>query len=122
MFTLSTAVLIAPISYWQHGWAGVCVVAAGAATIILSFGLAAWLMKTLFRTGQATAGVLAATGLRMILPLAMVLVIVMCGSQLVPAITVLYLVPLYLSMLCAETALAARRPCAAWRQADVGRG
>jgi hypothetical protein len=107
-FTLAVAAVIAPLSYWQHGWPGVCVVVAEAATIIVSFWLAAWLMRVLLDAGRMTAGVLAATGLRMVLPLALVLV--MEAGQFVPASTVLYLVPLYLSMLCADTVLAARQP------------
>jgi hypothetical protein len=74
------------------------------------------------RLERTAAGVLAATGLRMVLPLALALVLVVCGSRLAPAGTVLYLVPLYLSMLCAETALAARRSGGALHQADASRG
>jgi hypothetical protein len=122
VLTLVVAVLTAPISYWQYGRAGVGVVAAGAVTVIVSFALAGWLMKSLSHAGSATAGMLAATGFRMVLPLTLVLVIVIGDGQLVPVRTVIYLVPLYLSMLCAETVLSARRPGGTRGQADVGQG
>lgn len=120
VFTLAVAAAIAPIAYWQHGKAGLAVVAVGAVAVVLSFAMANWSPRVLSAAGRATAGVLAATGLRMVLPLALALVLAF--GQLVPARTVIYLVPLYLSMLGADTFLAARRPHETGGRASVGHG
>lgn len=120
--TLAVSVVVAPIAFWQYGGAGLTVVAAGLATIVVSFAVAGWAVKILSARGATASGVLAATGLRMVLPLCLALALVVGETPTLPARAVLYLVPLYLVMLCADTLFAARRCGEAQGQADVDRG
>lgn len=116
--TLAVAGALAPLGYWQYGGSGLAVIAVGTVTIVLSFAAADWVVKLLMRRGATAFGVLAAAGLRMLLPLTLVLLLGL--TQLVPARAVIYLVPLYLAMLCSDTLLAARQLADNRRQADVG--
>lgn len=107
--TIAVAMLSAPLASWQYGSAGGAAVALLAVAVILAVVISTWAEQLLTRLGRALAGILAAMGIRMVFPLAVALVMVVWGRSLVPAGAVLYVVPLYLAMLAAETRSAVRR-------------
>lgn len=110
-----------PLAYWQYGAVGVSVVVAGAVAVIASFGSATWIVKVFSHGETSAVGVLAAAGIRMVLPLALALALVVSHGRIAPAGTVLYLVPLYLAMLAAETIAVARENRAARCRRNMGR-
>jgi hypothetical protein len=104
--TWGTALLMVPIAAWRHGVAGIAVVAAAALATTLAGWLAAWLERNLAAGGHTLAGLLAPSGVRMILPLAFALVIATWGQTYVSPQVLLFIVPLYLAMLVVETTVA----------------
>lgn len=115
-------VLMLPITYWRHGLTGVGVAAASALVITTAAWLGIWVERSLSAGGHTLAGLLAPSAVRMILPLAFALIIVTWGRAYVPPQVVLYIVPLYLTMLVVETAIALQlRKGSNWATTDVPR-
>jgi hypothetical protein len=107
VFTVVMAVgaLLAPASYATHGQAGVEFVVLAAITILLSVGISAAALRAFDTAGRPLAGLLAAMLFRLTMPLALVLAVASFGRAHFAVSTVLYVVPLYLAMLAAETAV-----------------
>jgi hypothetical protein len=99
---LIASLLLAPLAGWQFGLPGIAAVALFAATVMASFWLANWFAANWFSAWDATAGLLALTGIRMALPLAVAVVVVIQHDRLIPVPAAVYLVPIYLAMLAAE--------------------
>ena len=97
------SIVLAPLAAWQFGVAGVGLVVALAVVIAATNWIVRALEVRIVRAGHPVAAPLAASGLRMTVPLAAALLVVTLGSQFVPVAGVLLLVPLYLSALLAET-------------------
>ena len=104
LVTLAAAVLLVPLAGWQFGAIGAAVVAVLAVTVVVSEWLSAWCSERFTRANRTAASLLAASGIRMALPLAAVLVIVVRFRESVPVESVLYVVPLYLAMLLTDVA------------------
>jgi len=96
--------LLAPLAGWQFGVVGTAVVAVFTIAVVASEWLSTWCAQRFARTNRAAACVLAASGIRMALPLAVVLMMVVRFRENIPVESVLYVVPLYLAMLLADVA------------------
>jgi hypothetical protein len=108
-FILLVAAVVGPIAYWQYGTSGAIVVSLAAATMLLSMLLADWAARRFAQSDRAAMGLLAGTAIRMILPLAFVLAVVVLGRGRVERHLVLYILPLYFAMLLSDTVKAVRR-------------
>jgi hypothetical protein len=105
----AATLLLIPVSFWQYGAVGVAVVLLAAAVMQLTMAVSAWCYEALCLAGRALAAILSAMGIRMILPLMLALILVAWARPSVPAGAILYIVPLYLAMLVAETLSSVRR-------------
>jgi hypothetical protein len=99
----ATAVVLAPIAAWQFGGVGVGLLAAFAAVIAATGWFAQQAEARFARGDRPVAGLLAASGVRMAVPLVVALLFVTLGRAVAPVSAVLLLVPLYLCSLLAET-------------------
>lgn len=108
-FILIVAGAVGPIAFWQYGNNGAIVVGLATATVIASTLLAAWLATRFARNNRAAMGLLAGTGIRMFLPLALVLAIVTLGRGRFDRQSALNVVPLYFAMLIGDTIAYVRR-------------
>jgi hypothetical protein len=109
LLVLLVAALVCPLAYIQFGQSGLMVVFLGLATVSASMWLAARCARYFAASGRATTGLLSSMGVRMILPLALVLGMVTIGRGHVAPKSVLYVVPLYLAMLVVDTLSSIRR-------------
>lgn len=100
---LATSILLAPIAYWRYGLAGLGLLAVYGFVVAAPYWPASWIESRLDRSGRTVGGLLAATGIRMFVPLVAALLVVVMDGRLAPAESVLLLVPLYLSVLCLDT-------------------
>jgi hypothetical protein len=99
----AASILLAPIAYWRYGSAGLGLLAVFGFVIVAPYWPANWIEARFARRGGAVAGLLAATAMRMLVPLVVALVIVVLDGRLAPVESVLLMVPLYLSVLYADT-------------------
>jgi hypothetical protein len=106
---LVVALLVGSIAYLQYGASGLFVVSVGTATVLASMWIATWCAKWFAGADRMAAGLLAGTGVRMLLPLAAVLGLVTLGREHIEARSVLYIVPIYFAMLIVDTLAATRR-------------
>lgn len=106
---MGVGLLAAPLAYSRYGGAGLGMVAAAAAVIVSAVWMAAWTEHHFTSRGQVLAGLLAPSGVRLALPLALAMTIVVWGRSYISPQVALYIVPLYLAMLLAETVGAVRR-------------
>jgi hypothetical protein len=103
------ALLLTPVSFWQHGTVGVVVVLLAAMVMQLTMAISAWCYAALCHSGRALAAILSAMGTRMVVPLIFAVVLMSWPRPTVPAAAALYIVPLYLAMLLTETLSSVRR-------------
>jgi hypothetical protein len=109
LLVILVAAALAPIAYYQLGGIGIAVVGAATGTILLSVIQSVAVERYFARIGQPAAMVLAPMFARMIIPLAFVVAIVAWDNPNVPTWSAMYIAPLYLVMLVAETVFALRR-------------
>ena len=111
--TAGIAILLAPIAFVQYGPRGIGIVAVFAATIALSLWISARGAAMLARKNRLLAGLFVTSGVRMLLPLSLSLIIVATDGRIAPLASTLYFVPLYMGMLLADLAEWTRRPISA---------
>ena len=100
--TVCMSVVLAPFAYSQFGPTGPITIAAFVAAIVVSVLVAAWGATQLSHRHPLLAGLFASSGIRMVAPFGIALVVVLGRGSIVPIETVYYVVPLYLSMLLAD--------------------
>ena len=100
---LAASVLLAPIAYWRYGSAGLGLLAVFGCVVVAPYWLANWVEARFADRGRAVAGLLAATAMRMFVPLFVALLVVVLDGRLAPVESVLLMVPLYLSVLSVDT-------------------
>jgi len=100
--TVCMSLVLAPFAYSQFGPTGPITLAAFVAAIVISVLMAAWGATQLSHRHPLLAGLFASSGIRMVAPFGIALVVVLCRGSIVPIETVYYVVPLYLSMLLAD--------------------
>jgi hypothetical protein len=100
--TLIMAAILAPFAYAQFGLIGIVVVAAFATAIVVSVCVAAWGAAKLSQQNHLIAGLLASSGIRMVAPFVIAIIIVLGRGRIAPIGTLYYVVPLYLCMLAAD--------------------
>jgi hypothetical protein len=100
--TLAMVVLLSPLAVARFGAAGLGLVLLFAALIIVSQWIAARGAAALARRDHLLAGLFITSGVRMILPLALALGVVLAPTRLIPAEAAVLVVPLYLAMLAAD--------------------
>jgi hypothetical protein len=105
---LVVGMIMGPLASLQYGNSGWIVVAIGAATMCVSMWLSAWCTLR-FTQNDTAMGLFAGTAVRMLLPLAMILAVVMFGRPYVEPRSVLYIVPLYFAMVVADAVSAVHR-------------
>lgn len=110
LIVLIVAVVVSPVAWLQYRSSGVIVISLAALAVVASIWLAASCTWWFSRDGRSSAGLLAGTGIRMLLPLGLVLALVTIGRGHIEPGSVLYVVPLYFAMLIADTVSAVRRP------------
>jgi hypothetical protein len=103
--TLCLAAILAPIAYAQFGIQGVVVIASFALAIAVSVLVSAWGASKVAQKNPLLASLFASSGVRMVAPLVLVLIVVLTGGRLAPIETAYYVVPLYLAMLAADAAV-----------------
>ena len=103
MMVAGMATLLAPIAWWQYGPVGIGIISIFAGAMLASLWISAKCAAALFRAGQSTAGLLVGSAVRMLVPLALALVLAIQRDQYLPLRSVVYMVPLYLTMLLADT-------------------
>jgi hypothetical protein len=108
--TVGIALLLAPIAFVQYGPRGIGIVAVFAATIVLSLWISARGAAMLARKNRLLAGLFVTSGVRMLLPLSLSLILVATDDRIAPLASTLYFVPLYMGMLVADLAEWTRRP------------
>ncbi len=102
--TAAITLLMVPLACWHGGLLGVGVSAASGVVVLLAIGLSRSVVLWVGREGLASIeGLLLAMLVRTGLPLAFSLAVVILGRGFVPPQSVLYLLPIYLSMLLVET-------------------
>lgn len=99
------AALLAPIAYAQFGVQGVVVIASFALAIAFSVLISAWGASKVAQRNPLLASLFASSGVRMVAPLVLVLIVVLTNGRLAPVATAYYVVPLYLAMLAADAAV-----------------
>jgi hypothetical protein len=106
--TVFMSAMLAPLAQAQLGMPGVQLLAAFAAVTVASIAVAAWGEALLARRSRLYAPLLASSGIRMALPLVLVLIVVVGQGRFGPVAAVLFAVPLYLGMLTADVFSRAR--------------
>jgi hypothetical protein len=101
--TFGTALLLAPIAFLLFGISGAVIVAVFAAAIVSSLWLSEICASAFMPTANATAAMLTASVVRLFLPLFTALAVAIFARAVVPISAVVYVVPLYLSALVADT-------------------
>jgi hypothetical protein len=96
---LASLAILAPFGYAQFGLAGTVVIASFAAGIVLSVWIADWGSTKLSKRHPLVAELFASSGVRMVVPLIIVLIVVLGRGRIGPVGAVYYAVPLYLCML-----------------------
>ena len=107
--TVFMSALLAPLALARLGIPGVQLLTAFAAATIASIVVAAWGEAKLARRNRLSAQLLASSGIRMALPLVLVLIVVIGQGRFGPVAAVLFAVPLYLAMLTADVLSRARK-------------
>src|SRR3990172_12324681 len=82
--TIGIATLLTPVAYLQFGLPGIGIVALFAVAVMLSVWLSTRCAAAFRGSQRATAGLLAASGIRMVLPLSVAIVIVIQADRYVP--------------------------------------
>jgi hypothetical protein len=100
--TVFMSALLVPLALAQLGMPGVQLLTAFAAVTVASIAVAAWGESLLARHSRLNAQLLASSGIRMALPLVLVLIVVIGQGRFGPVEAVLFAVPLYVSMLTAD--------------------
>lgn len=80
-------------------------IASFALTIAVSVLISAWGASKVARRNPLLASLFASSGVRMVAPLVLVLIVVLTDGRLAPIETAYYVIPLYLAMLAADAAV-----------------
>lgn len=91
--------ILTPIAAWQFGAVGVGLVVAFAVVLAVTQLIAHRIEESFTRAGHLVAGLLAASGVRMAIPLFITVLALTVCARFVPPSGVLLLIPLYLSVL-----------------------
>lgn len=103
--TLCMGGVLLAVANAQFGTAGMIVVGAFALATVLSVWVTALGAMALAAKYPALSALFASSGVRMVAPLVIALVIVVGNGRLAPVETVYYVIPLYLCMLVADVAV-----------------
>jgi hypothetical protein len=96
---LCSLAILAPFCYSQFGSAGIFAISYFAVGIVFSVWIAEWGATKLAKNHPLLAGLFASSGVRMVAPLVIVLIVVLGRGKIGPIGSVYYAVPLYLCML-----------------------
>lgn len=100
--TLVVGLFLAALAFVQYGVIGTYVTAAFAASIVVSVWGTSFGANRLAESHPQLASLFASSGVRMVAPLIIALVVIVGRDQIAPIETVYYVVPLYLCMLVAD--------------------
>jgi hypothetical protein len=100
--TMAMMLVLGPLSYWQFGLAGLTVVGCFAIAMIASVLLASWGAAKLSHKHELIARLFASSGIRMVAPMIIALVVVATGGRIAPVESVYYVLPLYMCMMIVD--------------------
>jgi hypothetical protein len=96
------AIVLAPFAYGQFGSVGLIVISSLATAIIASVWLTAWGATKLSHNHEMVARLFASSGVRMVAPLLIAVVVVLGRGRIAPVESVYYVLPLYLCVLVVD--------------------
>ncbi|HEX4414230.1 MAG TPA: hypothetical protein VH107_11420 [Lacipirellulaceae bacterium] len=102
--TLVTAIILAPFAFQQFGVSGLIVVLSFAFSMIVSVLATSWGTAKLAQNHDQVAKLFTSSGVRMVAPLIIAVVVVAARGRLAPVESVYYVLPLYLCMLIVDVA------------------
>jgi hypothetical protein len=94
--------ILAPIAYGQCGFSGLAVVLSFGIAMVASVWLAAWGATKLSHNHELVARLFASSGVRMVAPMIIAVVVVLAGGRIAPLESVYYVLPLYMCMLVVD--------------------
>lgn len=100
--TISSAIILAPFAYAQFGSIGPVIVFAFAIAVVLSVWCTAWGAAKLAARYPSLAALFASSGVRMVGPAVVALIVVLSHGRIAPLETVYYAIPLFLCGLVSD--------------------